>query len=114
MSDWMECDYFSRMSSRAFADSVEAVLRAAGKSAEQAKAGDWEFTPEQLENLGIMEHSRWNAFHFCMGFAPMSDEEYAARTAIWQKEKAETGKGKIRIGKNLPGKTHACLIPWCP
>lgn len=112
LSDWMECDYFSRMSSRAFADSVEAVLLAAGKTKEQALAGQWQFRGELLENLGIMEHRRWNAFHFCMGFSPMSQEEYAARTAVWQREKAETGKGKIRIGKNLPGKTHACLIPW--
>lgn len=112
LSDWMECDYFSRMSSRAFADSLEAVLRAAGKTPEQAKEGQWSFTPEQMENLGIMEHCRWNAFHFCMGFAPMSHREYEERTQIYLREKAEFGKGKIRIGKNLPGKTHACLIPW--
>ena len=112
LADWMECDYFSRMSSRAFADSVEAVLCCAGKTREQALAGDWQFTDQQLENLGILEHQRWNAFHFCMGFAPMSEEEYEARAAQWRREKEETGKGKTRIGKNLPGKTHACLIPW--
>ena len=59
-----------------------------------------------------MEHARWNAFHFCMGFMPMSQEEYDARTAVYLEQKTQTGKGKIRIGKNLDAKTHACLIGW--
>lgn len=112
LADWMDCDYFSRMSNRAFADSIPAVLRAAGKTEEQVLSGQWDFTPAQLENLGQMEHARWNAFHFCMGFLPMSEEEYAARTAIYLEQKAATGKGSIRIGKNLDRKTHACLISW--
>ena len=112
LNDWMECDYFSRMSNRAFADFQAAVLRAAGKTEEDAKEGRWDFTPEQMEHLGQMEHARWNAFHFCMGFSPMSEEEYAARTEMYLREKVETGKGKTRIGKNMAAKTHACLIPW--
>ena len=112
LNDWLECDYFSRMSNRAFADFQAAVLRAAGKTEADALEGRWDFTPEQMENLGIMEHARWNAFHFCMGFSPMSEEEYARRTAMYLREKEETGKGKTRIGKNLAAKTHACLISW--
>lgn len=112
LEDWMECDYFSRMSNRAFADFLEAVLRAAEKTEEAALAGNWEFSDAQLENLGKMEHARWNAFHFCMGFMPMSQEEYDARTAVYLEQKAQTGTGKIRIGKNLDAKTHACLIGW--
>jgi len=111
-ADWMECDYFSRMSNRAFADFMEAVLCAAGKTEVDALAGNWAFTPEQMENLGKMEHARWNAFHFCMGFMPMTQEEYDARTRIYRQQKQETGKGKIRIGKNMEAKTHACLISW--
>lgn len=112
LNDWLECDYFSRMSNRAFADFQAAVLKAAGKTEADALQGRWDFTPEQMENLGIMEHARWNAFHFCMGFSPMSEEEYAQRTAAYLREKEETGKGKTRIGKNLAAKTHACLISW--
>lgn len=112
LNDWLECDYFSRMSNRAFADFQAAVLRAAGKTEADALEGRWDFTSEQMENLGKMEHARWNAFHFCMGYSPMSEEEYAARKAKYLQEKAETGKGKTRIGKNPAGKTHACLIPW--
>ncbi len=112
IEDWMECDYFSRMSSRAFADYIEAVLCAAGRTAQQASANEWEFTPNHLLNLGKMEHSRWNAFHFCMGFLPMSPEEYDERTQIYREQLARGEKQKIRIGKNLEGKTHACLISW--
>ena len=112
LADWMECDYFSRMSNRAYADFQEAVLRAAGRTEADALAGNWEFSDAQLENLGKMEHARWNAFHFCMGFVPMSQEEYAERTAIYRQQQQETGKGKIRIGKNLEAGTHACLIGW--
>ena len=43
---------------------------------------------------------------------PMTQEEYDARTRIYRQQKQETGKGKIRIGKNMEAKTHACLISW--
>ena len=112
VADWMACDYFSRMSNRAFADFLAAVLQAAGKTEADALSGNWEFAPAQMENLGKMEHARWNAFHFCMGFLPMSQAEYDARTEVYTEQKRTSGKGKIRIGKNLDGKTHACLIPW--
>ena len=100
------------MSNRAFADFLEAVLCAANKTEADALTGSWEFTPAQLENLGKMEYSRWNAFHFCMGFTTMSNEEYDARTQIYLEQQRATGKGKIRIGKNLDAQTHACLIGW--
>lgn len=112
LADWLECDYFSRMSNRAFADFLEAVLQAAGKTEADALEGRWEFSPEHLENLSKMEHQRWNAFHFCMGFMPMSDEEYNDRAQIYREQVRLTGKGKIRIGKNLDNKTHACLVSW--
>ena len=112
LREWMACDYFSRMSNRAYADFQEAVLRAAGKTREDALAGRWEFTPAHKENLGRMEHLRWNAFHFCMGFTPMDPETYDRRAEIYLQEKAQTGKGKIRIGKDMQRKEHACLISW--
>ena len=100
---WMECDYFSRQSCRAAADFIPAMLRAAGKTGVD---GDWDLTPAQLENLSKTEHLRWCAFHYCMGFTAMTDAEYAQRTEMYRQNPA------TRIGKNMAGRTHACLIPW--
>ncbi len=103
---WMACDYFSRQSCRASADFVPAMLRAAGKQPQ-----DWNLTETQLENLSITEHLRWCAFHYCMGFSPMTDEEFTARSEIYLQQK-QTGQPMIRIGKNMPGRTHVCLVSW--
>lgn len=112
LENWKDCDYFSRMSSRASADFYPAVLKAAGKTFEQACGGDWNPSGEMLENLSITEHLRWCAFHYVMGFKQMSDEEFARRTAIYRKNLQETGTAGINIRKDLTGRTHACLIPW--
>ena len=109
---WMNCDYFSRMSCRASTDFVPAILRAAGKTEEDALNGDWEFSDRQLEVLGHMEHLRWNAFHFCMGFRPMSESEFDSRAAEYLRQKESTGKPTIRIAKNMAAHTHACLVDW--
>lgn len=112
LEDWMHCDYFSRTSCRASADFIPAMLRMAGKTAPQAANGDWQFTAQQLENLGITEHERWCAFHYCMGFDTMSTEEYSQRAETYRRQMAEDGKASIRIGKNTEMRTHACLIGW--
>ncbi len=112
LQNWMECDYFSRQSCRASTDFIPAFLRAAGKSAEQVAKGDWDLSPKQVDNLSRTEHLRWCAFHYCMGFSPMDEAEYADRTEIYLKQKEQDGKATIRIGKNMSGRTHACLIPW--
>ena len=112
LQNWMECDYFSRQSCRAATDFIPALLRAAGKTPEQVAAGDWALTKEQLENLSRTEHLRWCAFHYCMGFSPMTPEEYSERADIYCRQKAQEGKATIRIGKNMHNKTHACLICW--
>lgn len=103
---WMDCDYFSRQSCRASADFVPAMVRAAGKTAQ-----DWNLTKAQLENLSITEHLRWCAFHYCMGFAPMSEAEFAARSETYRQQKA-AGEKPLRLGKNMAGRTHACLVSW--
>jgi len=109
---WMNCDYFSRMSCRASTDFVPAILRAAGKTEEDALSGNWTFSEEQLNVLGQMEHLRWNAFHFCMGFHPMTDEEFDSRGAEYLRQKQTMEKPSIRISKNMVQRTHACLIDW--
>lgn len=108
---WLYCDYFSRMSCRATADFIPAMLRMAGKTEAQVRENGWELTDEQLEVLSRTEHLRWCAFHFCMGFAPMTAEEYDAREAKYVQQIA-AGQKPLRVGKNMQGRTHACLIGW--
>ena len=103
LQTWMECDYFSRQSCRAATDFVPAMLRAADKTGIDR---DWELTDSQIENLSKTEHLRWCAFHYCMGFSPMTDAEFDERTEAYRQGKS------MRIGKNIAGRTHACLIPW--
>ena len=109
--NWIKCDYFSRMSSRASADFVTALLRSAGVSEADALE-HWDPQGELLENLAKTEHLRWCAFHHCMGFRAMTREEFDARAAIHRKEREETGSSRVRISKDLTQRIHACLIPW--
>ena len=104
--NWLTCDYFSRQSCRASADFLPAMVRAAGPSAD-----NWDLTEVQLENLSITEHLRWCAFHYCMGFSPMTPEEFSARSESYLEQK-QAGQTPLRIGKNMKNRTHACLIPW--
>lgn len=112
LQNWAACDYFSRNSSRASADFIPALIRAAGKSVEQVLAGDWALTEEQLENLSRTEHLRWCAFHYVMGYESMSKEIFEKRCARYRAEKEQFGKSTLRIGKNTAEHQHACLIPW--
>ena len=109
--NWDDCDYFSRMSSRASADYAPTFLKMAGLAPDAIPEGDW-CTPAQLENMAISEHERWNAFHFCMGFRAMTEEEYAERCRIYKEEKAKNPASRYRIGKDVPKRIHSCLIPW--
>lgn len=110
--NWTSCDYFSRMSCRAFADSIPILLYFAGKTAEEVKARGWVLSQEQANNFGRTEHERWCAFHYAMGYKTMPEEIYSAREAQYLREKEATGKGKIRVGKDTQDMLHACLIPW--
>ncbi len=110
--NWRVCDYFSRMSSRASADFAPAMLRAAGMTKETLLQAPWRPEGVLLETLAQMEHLRWNAFHFAMGFSPMPEEMYLHRAGIYREEKARTGASRFRIGKDMQGKRHACLVSW--
>jgi len=112
LENWMRCDYFSRMSSRASADFIDSFLHAAGISAEDAMSGKWDLSENKLNNLARTEHLRWCAFHYCMGFLPMTEEEFEARAKTYRMQSAQGESKKIRIGKNLEGSSHACLISW--
>lgn len=108
---WLHCDSFSRMSCRATADFVPAVLRMAGLTEAQVAQDGWNLTEAQLETMSRTEHLRWCAFHFCMGFSPMTPEEYDNRAATYCRQ-IEDGQKPLHIGKNMQARTHACLIDW--
>ncbi len=110
--NWINCDYFSRMSSRASADFAQAFLKASGADEQQVISGNWNLNDTLLENLAKTEHLRWCAFHYTMGFKAMTDEAYKKRCDAYLKEIKETGTSRIRPGKDLKERIHACLIDW--
>ncbi len=110
--NWLHCDYFSRISSRASADFIPALLRAAGKTPDQALAGEWDLSPQLLENLSRTEHLRWCAFHYVMGYDAMDEETFSQRCRQYQAQKASEGHSSLRIGKDSSLRLHACLVPW--
>jgi len=112
VENWMACDYFSRMSSRASADFLASMLRSAGKTEEEVLAGGWALSETMLENLSKTEHKRWCAFHYTMGFSCMEDGEFASRAQEYLRQLAQNGKATIRISKNMENRTHACLVEW--
>ncbi len=109
---WVRCDSFSKMSSRASADFSPAFIRASGSSREAMIAGEWRPSGEMLRNLGETEHLRWNAFHFAMGYRPMSEEEFSANAERLRRCRGEGIPCSFKIDKNTAARTHACLIGW--
>ena len=112
LQDWLECDYFSRASCRAYADFVDSILYILGLTEKDVLNGQWHISDEQKQILGQLEHARWNAFHFCLGFLPMSDKELYLRAQIRQEQLTKGSHGLIRITKNMINRTHACLVSW--
>lgn len=109
--DWALCDPFSRLSSRASADYIPALLAASHKTADWVRENEWKPEGALLENLGRSEHRRWCAFHLANGFRPMTDEEFEERAALWR-EKAAAGDTSFRILKDMEHRVHGCLVPW--
>ncbi len=109
---WVACDTFSKMSSRASADFLPAFLKIAGTSREEVLASEWKPDRAMQLALGETEHMRWNAFHFSMGYAPMSREEFEANAETWRRCQAEGVPCPVRINKNQQARTHACLVSW--
>lgn len=109
--NWRNCGYFNRMSSRSAADFYGAIVRAAGVTVEQAKKS-WNPQGQLLENLAITEHLRWNAFHYAMGFRPMTEEELQQRIEQYRVEKSRNPDTEYRITRDMERRCHACIIPW--
>lgn len=109
--NWKKCSYFNRMSSRAAADFYDALLYCAGMTQEDVLA-DWDPKGELLENLAATEHLRWNAFHYCMGFRPMTELEFLERCNVYTAEKSIDPHTEYQIRKDVKNRIHACMIPW--
>lgn len=111
LENWRNCSYFDRMSSRAAADYYDTLLHCAGVTPEMA-IKNWDPQGMLMENLAASEHLRWNAFLYCMGFRPMTEQEFQERAAVYLAEKAKDPDTKYRITKDMDKRIHACLIPW--
>ena len=109
---WVACDSFSKMSSRASAEFLPAFIRISGSSKEAMLNGEWNPSPELQEVLGETEHLRWCAFHYAMGYTPMSPEQFEANAATWAQLQKEGSGRKIKIAKDAHARRHACLVPW--
>lgn len=109
--NWKRCNYFDRMSSRAAADFYDALLYSAGVTREEAE-NHWNPQGDLLENLAASEHLRWNAFHYCMGFRPMTEEEFRERSAAFEAATEKDPNTKYRVTKDVEKRIHACMIPW--
>lgn len=109
---WVACDSFSKMSSRASAEFLPAFIRISGSSREAMQSGDWNPSPELQQVLGETEHLRWCAFHYAMGYTPMSREQFVANAETWARLRQEGSEKKIKIAKDTQARRHACLIPW--
>ena len=109
---WMACDSFGKMSSRASADFLPAFIRISGSSREDILAGTWKPDGALQQVLGQTEHLRWCAFHYAMGYVPMSRMEFEANCDAFSRLRAEGKQPTFRISKNPEERKHACLIPW--
>ncbi len=104
--DWQNCDYFSRMSCRASADFLDAILYSASLRKEDAVNGAFLQDEALLNTLGEAEHLRWMAFHACMGYRRMSDAQFMQRA-----ERKKNGED-LRISRDEIARTHACMVSW--
>lgn len=105
--NWANTDYFSRMSTIAAADFAPAYLHIAGISS-QTKSIKSRLDATLSESLSITEHNRWCAFMLCMGFRPMTEEEFQERCRAYWEEKSP----RIHLYKDTVNRTHRLLVPW--
>ncbi|WP_226670862.1 NAD-binding protein [Metabacillus litoralis] len=100
---WDELSHFEKQSNRALMNHYETKLFLLGYEAHE-QIPDKESVPKdtfttdmqtKLEQLSIVEHKRWNAFHFSKGW-DVYNVEYVTKTNH----------------KDPENKLHACLVDW--
>ena len=84
----------------------------AGTTEKLVKQTGWNPSGQLLENLSITEHMRWCAFHYSMGFEPMSTQTHLERAKQYIEDVKTNGSSNLRITRDLRTLQHACLIPW--
>ena len=109
---WVACDSFSKMSSRASADFAPALMKASGADPEEILSGGWQPDEAMRQVLGEMEHLRWCAFHYAMGYRPMSRERWEANAAEIARCREAGVPCAVRLSKDARARLHACLVPW--
>lgn len=57
-----------------------------------------------LDELGKLEHYRWNAFHVLNGYRPLSEEDFTQRV--------DKGEGAKKPQLDKAQKFHACITDW--
>ena len=110
--DWKDCDYFSRMSCRASADFMDAMLHTCGLSRKQVLRDGFDLDERTLDILGQTEHLRWWAFHACMGYRCMTMDEVRERGEIHRRQREEGSTELLRVTKDAVSRRHACMIDW--
>ena len=111
-ANWANTDYFSRMCTIAAADFAPAYLHIA-KSFLDTEAISSYNNAQLRENLAITEHQRWCAFMFCMGYRPMTDEEFEERCRFYLEEERRNGFAPRHILiKDQKNRIHRALVPW--
>ena len=108
---WVACDSFGKMSSRASASFIPALVKASGYTEQEITEEKWEPDGKLLDILGETEHMRWCAFHCANGYRKMSEEELSRNIENYIRCR-EKGLPLPRITKNSEQRTHACLIPY--
>ena len=108
---WVACDSFGKMSSRASASFIPALVKASGYTEQEITEEKWKPDGKLLDVLGETEHMRWCAFHFANGYRKMSEEELSRNIENYIRCR-EKGLPLPRITKNSEQRTHACLIPY--
>ena len=110
---WTSCDRFTRLSCRAFADFIPALLKISGLSLEEFLQRDFSREDsELLERLAIAEHIRWCGFLFSLGFESMSREDFEHRMELYLADVQESARGVNILIRDVVAKKHLCLVPW--
>lgn len=106
---WYESDYLTRQSNRAVADFLPSMLSLIGYTHSNVPSpGDFRLSAEMTEVLARTEHLRWNAFHYAMGFTPMSMAEMNIRIRKLQAQGLPAEGCRIDQVK----RQHVCLVDW--
>ena len=109
---WSNLNQFKRDSNRATADFIPSMLRLSGLCEAEAASRTKLTEDQQLADvLTETEHLRWNAFHYAMGYRPMSTEEMAQRFAALY-ESGARGEALEECRRDKERCLHVCLVPW--